>query len=186
MVAPCGAAYPAGVDAADPVSAIIVRVALPAALERIRRLDDHAAADGIPAHVTLLFPFLPVARLEPSIRSDLARIASDVEPFEVRFARVGRFPGAVYLVPEPAAPFAALTRGIAETFPTHPPYGGAFGDVIPHLTLTESGATRLDDIAAMAEPHLPFARRVADIVVIVQKPVERWRAHWRIPLGVRP
>ncbi len=78
---------------------------------------------------------------------------------------------------------AVATSGAAYPAPRD---GGAFGDVIPHLTLAKSRATRLDDIAAMAEPHLPFARRVADIVVIVQKPVERWRAHWRIPLGVRP
>ena len=50
------------------------------------------------------------------MRRDLAEIAASVEPFDVRFARIGRFPTAIYLVPEPSAPFAALTAAIEARF----------------------------------------------------------------------
>ena len=55
---------------------------------------------------------MPVASLRRSVRRDLAAIAATVQPFDVRFALVGRFPRAVYLVPEPSAPFAELTAAL--------------------------------------------------------------------------
>lgn len=168
---------------ADPVSGVVVRVRLPAALERIRRHDDFAANVGAPAHVTLLFPFMPAAVLRPPVRRALAEIAAAVEPFDVRFASVGRFPAAVYLVPDPAGPFVALTEAIAARFPAYQPYEGAFDELIPHLTLVESATAPLDKIAAVAQRHLPFTCRVALMEVLVEGPDERWRGHWRIALG---
>jgi 2'-5' RNA ligase len=168
---------------ADPVSGVVVRVRLPASLERLRRHDDVAANAGAPAHVTLLFPFMPVAELRPPVRRALAEIAASVEPFEVRFATIGRFPGVLYLEPEPARPFTALTEAIARRFPDYQPYDGAFDEVIPHLTLVESPTAPLDQIAVAAGRHLPFTCRVATIEVLVEGPDARWRSHWRIALG---
>jgi 2'-5' RNA ligase len=170
---------------AEPTSGVVARVPLPGPLERIRHRHDLAAAAGAPAHVTLLFPFVPVDSLGQEVRRGLAEVAAGCEPFEVRFEAVGRFPGVVYLAPEPAAPFAALTAAIAERFPAYPPYGGAFDAVIPHLTLTESATAPLDDIALTAERHLPFAHRVASFDLLLQGPDGRWQSHWRLPLGVR-
>ena len=168
---------------ADPVSGVVVRVPVPPSLDRLRRHDDRAASAGAPAHVTLLFPFMPVAELRTPVRRALAELAAAVEPFEARFASVGRFPGVVYLEPEPMGPFTALTEAIARRFPDYQPYDGAFDEVIPHLTLVESPTAPLDRIAATAQRHLPFTRRVATIEVLVEGPDERWRSHWRIMLG---
>ena len=44
----------------------------------------------------------------------------------------------VYLAPEPAAPFVALTEAVGAEFPGFPPYGGAFDEVVPHLTISEA------------------------------------------------
>ena len=160
---------------AEPVSGVVVRATIPAALDRIRRRDDRAAASGAPPHVTILFPFMPVARLRPGVRQALAEVAAGVDPFEVRFARVGRFPGAIYLVPEPSAPFAALTAAIVDCFPDYPPYEGAFDEVVPHLTLVESPTAPLDRIAGAAARHLPFDRPVTAIEVLVEETDGRWR-----------
>jgi 2'-5' RNA ligase len=168
---------------ADPVSGVVVRVRLPPSLERLRRHDDFAASVGVPPHVTLLFPFMSAAALRPPVRRALAGIAAAVEPFDVRFAAVGRFPGVVWLMPEPAARFTALTEAIATRYPEYPPYEGAFDEVIPHLTLVENATAPLDDIAAAAQRHLPFTSRVAAMELLVEGPDERWRSHWRIPLG---
>ena len=170
----------------EPASAVVVRVPVSGALERARRQWDWAAGVGVPAHVTILFPFLPVARLTPEVRRSLAAIAATHEPFEVRFARVGRFPSVVYLAPEPSAPFASLTDAVVARFPEYPPYEGAYDVVIPHLTLVESVEAPLDGIAEAAEPHLPFTRRVSTIEVLVEGPDAHWHSRWRIPLGVRP
>lgn len=171
---------------ADPTSGVVVRVGLPAPLERIRRRSDLAAAAGAPAHVTILFPFLTEADLLPAVRRELARIAATVEPFEVSFTSVGRFPRAAYLVPEPTAPFARLTAAIVARFPDHPPYEGAFDDVVPHLTLVESATAPLDEIAAAAARHLPFTRRVDAMEILVEGSDQHWRSHWRIRVGIRP
>jgi 2'-5' RNA ligase len=168
-----------------PDSAVVVTVRLPDGLARLRRRHDPSAAAGLPAHVTLLFPFLPVAGLSPGVRSVLAAIAATVPAFEVRFADVGRFPGVAYLVPEPSAPFVELTSAIADRFPEFPPYGGAHGEIVPHLTLTESAEAPLDVIAASARRYLPFTRAVPSIEVLAQRGDGRWHRHWRLPLGVR-
>lgn len=169
----------------DPISAVVVSVTLPGALERVRRRHDVAAASGAPAHVTLLFPFLPVTRLEPHVRRELAEIARGVTPFEIRFAEVGRFPGVVYLAPEPTAPFVRLTASIVAQFPDYPPYGGTHPEIIPHLTLAQSDEGTLDAVAVVAQKSLPFTRRVPAIQLLVEDTTGRWRTRWRIPLGVR-
>jgi 2'-5' RNA ligase len=166
-------------------SAIVVRVAVPPALERLRGRWDRAAAAGVPAHVTILYPFMPPGALDAGVRRTLAEIAAADEAFEVRFARVGRFPTAVYLAPEPSEPFNRLTEAIHARFPAFPPYEGAFDEVIPHLTITESVAAPLDVIEHEAAGSLPFERRVARLELIVEGSDGWWRSRWRIPLGRR-
>jgi 2'-5' RNA ligase len=172
--------------ATEPASAIVARVPVPRMLEQARRRWDWAAGVGVPAHVTILFPFLPVRRLGPGDRRELAAIAATEEPFVVRFRRIGRFPGVVYLAPEPSAPFTRLTAAVGARYPDFPPYGGAFDEVIPHLTVAESAEAPLDDIAAEARGTLPFERRVSALEVIVEGGDGRWHTRWRLPLGVRP
>jgi 2'-5' RNA ligase len=170
---------------ADPVSGVVIRVRLPAPLQRLRLADDSAARLGVPPHVTLLFPFMPAAALTPPIRGALTEIAAAVEPFEVRFGAVGRFPGIVYLVPEPGRLFSTLTDAIAARFPAYQPYEGVFEEVIPHLTLVESATAPLDRIADAAQRRLPFTHRASAMEVLVEGPDARWRGHWRIPFGRR-
>jgi 2'-5' RNA ligase superfamily len=166
-------------------SAVIVRVSIPPAIERIRRRWDYAAAAGVPAHVTILYPFLPPDELRATVRGELLAPAAVVEPFDVRFAAVGRFPTVVYLAPEPAAPFAALTSAVTARFPDYPPYGGTIDQVIHHLTVVESPTVALDGIARDVKPFLPFERHVTTLELIVEGSDGRWRLRWRIPLGIR-
>jgi len=168
---------------ADPVSGVVIRVPLPAPLHRLRLAHDSAAGLGVPPHVTLLFPFMPAAALAPPVRRALAEIAGSLQLFDARFGAVGRFPGIVYLVPEPGGPFTKLTDAIAARFPAYQPYDGAFEEVIPHLTLVESATAPLDKIADAAQHHLPFTHRVSVMEVLVEGPDARWRGNWRIPFG---
>jgi len=170
----------------QPASAVVVRVRLPVMLARLRVRQDWAASVGVPAHVTILFPFLPAERLGPAVRRELDAIARASEPFDVRFARVGRFPGVVYLAPEPATPFTRLTEAVVARFPDFPPYEGAFDEVVPHLTITEAEDAPLDEIAARTARALPFERRVSALEVLVEAGDGRWHSRWRLELGVRP
>lgn len=169
----------------EPASAIVVRVPLPRLIAGLRSRWDRAAGVGVPAHVTILFPFLSAERLGPGVRRELATISAAFEPFDVRFVRVGRFPGVVYLVPEPSTPFLQLTDAVVARYPDHPPYGGAFAEVIPHLTICESDEAALDDIAAKATGGLPFTHRVSTLEVLVEDGNGRWRSRWQLELGRR-
>ena len=92
---------------------------------------------GVPAHVTLLYPFVDAERLVVGHALEAQRAVSNVEPFECSFASIARFddpPVAIYLEPKPVEQFGALTAA----FPKFPPYGGTVGQVIPHLTVVET------------------------------------------------
>jgi hypothetical protein len=133
--------------------------------------------------VTILFPFLPSENLVPDVRRRLAAVATSVDPFEALFNRTGHFPGVIYLAPEPAAPFVRLTELVLSQFPDHPPYGGAFDEIVPHLTICDSEAAPLDALAEQAARSLPFGRPVAAIEVLIEGADDLWHPRWRLPLG---
>ena len=166
-------------------SAIVIRVPVPPGLDRLRHRWDPSARVGVPAHVTILFPFVAAAGLTSAHRSTLAAVARTVEPIEIAFRRVGRFPTVVYLAPEPAEPISTLIAAVVERYPDYPPYGGIFDESIPHLTVTDAADAPLDAIAAEAERWLPFTYHATALEVLVESPVGRWRRHWRLPLGLR-
>ena len=86
------------------------------------------------AHITALAPFAD--ELTEDIERRVAAIAAKTAAFDFGLERLGRFPDqTVYLVPEPDAPFRALTARLAAEFPEFPPYAGAYPEVVPHLTL---------------------------------------------------
>lgn len=165
-------------------SAIIVPIAVPATVAQLRARMDPSAADGVPAHVTLLYPFMPVSGLDDAVRRAISRIIATEPTFTVRFNRVARFSNVVYLPPEPADPFRRLTAAIATQFPDYPPYGGAYETVVPHLTVAQDVP---DDFYAAAEHALPAALPIKHIVreawLIGHVPEQPWHTLWRLPLG---
>src|SRR2546423_9823979 len=72
----------------------------------------------MPPHVTLLVP-------APADVEDIAEVLFAFASFEVVFSRLERFPGTLWLAPEPAQPFARMIDALVERFPGYPPYGGA-------------------------------------------------------------
>ena len=136
--------------------------------------------------MTVLFPFLACPDLDPGVRAELASIAGRMPAFEVRFERVRRFPGLVWIEPEPAEPFTRLTAAVAARWPDHPPYGGMFDVVIPHLTVVESEDAPLDAVEDLARRVVPFPGRAERLELWCQNAAGRWRPHWRLPFAVRP
>ena len=148
---------------------------------RLRHTYD--APLGVPAHVTVLFPFVPAERVGGA-EERLAEVLRGHAAFDAVFERTARFPDVLYLEPEPAAAFSALTETVAGAWPEHPPYEGEHEIVIPHLTVAESeDGGLLDRIAAEVEPRLPLRTRVAAATLIVEDESGQWREHSRLPLG---
>ena len=147
------------------------------------RLRWDAASAVVPAHVTVLYPFLNPADITDDVDAELARIAADVAPIDVRFERVGRFTDVVWLAPEPVEPIAALTAAVAARWPDHPPYGGAFQEVIHHLTVADGAPSDvLDRLAAELPGGLPIAERV-ETLTLGAREAGTWTVRRRYALG---
>jgi len=119
-------------------TALIVAVPeVEAAVGPHRASLDRAASWGVPAHVTVLYPFLPPSRIDDGVLATLADGFAAAAPFDVQFGQVEWFgDSVVWLAPRPDRPFRELTAGVVRRFPETPPYEGAFGDdVVPHLTI---------------------------------------------------
>ncbi len=142
-------------------------------------------AKGIPAHVTVLFPFLRRADLDAAARDAIAEVAAGVAPFDVSFSEIGRFPATVYLAPDPAAPFAELTRLVVARFPDHPPYRGTHGSQsVPHLTvLTCPDADLLRQAEREIAGALPVHSRVEELWLTVEQEHGGWQLDRVFPLG---
>jgi 2'-5' RNA ligase len=169
----------------SPQSACIVRV--PEAEPYVaswRDRFDPAAALGVPAHVTVLFPFMAPERIDAAVLGQAQAILSAVAPFAFRLTRIDRFPGVLYLAPEPAEPFIALTHAFARAFPEFPPYGGQFATVVPHLTVGHVEDPELDRVASSLRASLPpggvtsWCRRIS----LIENSTGRWLPMHELPL----
>jgi 2'-5' RNA ligase len=142
-----------------------VTIVLPRAdtiLGQHRARLDRSAAWGVPAHVTVLYPFVPPASIDDDVLVGLARAVATVPAFQVVLRRFDWFDGKVlWLAPEPAECFLALTTAVRQRFPDIAPYAGAHPDPVPHVTIGHDAPREVLVAAARAiEPHLPIREDV--------------------------
>ncbi len=166
----------------DRESAVIVAITLPPALELLRRRLTPTANDGVPAHVTVLYPFVPPDELTDSVRAALTAIALQEHVFVARFRSVRTWPTVAWLAPLPGEPFARLTSAVVSAFPDYQPYGGSVPEVVPHLTIAEGDEHAVALAARSAPASLPYEATVRAMSVIAQADDRRWRSVWRLPL----
>lgn len=144
---------------------------------------DPSAPTGIPAHVTILYPFLPPSRLDPEVLDELRDIFGSSPAFDGAVTSFAQFPGVLYLEPEPPELFVRLTAAVATRWPETPPYEGAFAEVIPHLTVARTDdRDSLEVIRASVGPQLPIDIRVREIWLLTSDG-ERWQRRYRFSLG---
>jgi 2'-5' RNA ligase len=153
-----------------------------------RQALDSSAAWGVPAHVTVLFPFAAPQDVDDDVSAGLAGAIACVPAFDAVFARTDWFgEDVLWLAPEPAGPFVALTRAVAAAFPEHQPYGGEFDGSAPHLTVGEArtrGLAALRGAESAVQPQLPVRTRVrsAHLIAGTTAP-SSWRVLRELPLG---
>lgn len=110
---------------------------------------DRAAAWGVPAHVTVLYPFLAPSAISAAVIAGLAEAVGSVSTFACEFAATRWFgEEVVWLAPEPDEPFRALTQAVSAAFPGYPPYGGSYKDPVPHLTIGDRPAGGVSELRA--------------------------------------
>lgn len=174
---------------APPTTALIVPV--PQAEPLIapwRRSYDPSANQGVPAHVTLLYPFLDPAQTEDLTLARIARIAAETAPFSFTLRQTERYPGLLVLPPEPSTGFLALRDRLQADWPEIVPYGGRYGPRPPaHVTVAWSdqhkpgGCPDFAPIEAALAPALPIDG-VATEILLEARHEDRWSVLARFAL----
>jgi 2'-5' RNA ligase len=136
---------------------------------------DPSTSQGVPAHITLLFPFVRPAAVDDKVERELGALFGSFFPFDVRLARTARFEAVLYLAPEPAEPFRRMTEAIVSRFPDYPPYGGIHEEVIPHLTVADcqhpgvcqDPETDMDEVERAIVGGVPIEARAREVWLMV-------------------
>jgi hypothetical protein len=150
-----------------------------------RERYDDSARTGVPAHLTLLYPFLPPEEVTAADLERLTALFAVAPATRFELVAVRRFSrGVLYLAPEPEAFLRELTGRIWALYPHRPPYGGVFQDVIPHLTVAQvPDPIVLDAVEASVAQGLPIAAHATEAWLMLQGADERWQAGHRFPLS---
>jgi 2'-5' RNA ligase len=140
-----------------------------------------SALHGVPAHVTLLFPFVPREQVDDALLAELSELFASQPAFSFSLSRVERFPDVTWLAPEPAEPFRRLTELILARYPAYPPYEGIHDEIIPHLTVADAAIG--EEIDSALAPHLPIGAKANEVTLLVEDGSGRWRRARQFPLA---
>lgn len=166
-------------------SAIIMPVAeVEPIVSQLRLQYDKSAALGVPAHITLLFPFYPSQKAEGQLEK-LAEFFNSIPSFEFSFVEVRRFPRAAYLHPDQTERFIGIINRLVQKWPDCKPYGGAFPDVVPHLTVADQvNVDVLNTVQASIRDRLPIPCFAAEAWLLFSDDRGFWSRRERFRLGV--
>jgi 2'-5' RNA ligase len=135
----------------------------------------------MPHHITVLYPFVGRRRVTAPLVARLTEAFGSQPAFDFSLTAVGRFPGVLYLGPEPVQPFRDLVEECTRQWPSHLPYGGAFPDFVPHLTLAIGPEPA--GLAERAAPLLPIRARATEVWLMEWTRRGGWRRVARLPLS---
>jgi 2'-5' RNA ligase len=153
-------------------SALIIEVPeAEAAVHRYRERFDANALLGIPAHITVLAPFMPPQMINAPVLTQLGQLFADVSQFQFRLDRTDWFSDQVlWLAPGDPGLFRDLTQRVFHEFPAFPPFEGKHDVVVPHLTVGYGHP--LNDMRAAEEAiqdSLPIDARAAAVTLMTEQ-----------------
>lgn len=168
-------------------SAVLVAVpAVEFVVAEHRARFDRSAEWGVPAHVTVLYPFVPPVKIDDAVLADLAEAILAVPRFRAEWHRTSWFgEDVLWLAPEPESSFRALTTTVWRAFPDYPPYEGQFDDVVPHLTVGHTASPEgLHAVEREVQAHLPVSMDVSVVQLMCgTTSPSSWRTIAELPLG---
>jgi hypothetical protein len=136
----------------------------------------------------LLYPFVEPEMIGERTLNVLTECFRGFAPIAFSLTEIRRFfAETLYLAPDPDEPFRQLTMAIWERFPDRPPYGGAWPDIVPHLSVGRfADEAAMDQFAAdlaIALKQAPPIRARAGTVVLIENTAGRWIARRSFKLG---
>jgi 2'-5' RNA ligase len=163
-------------------SALVVLVPEAEALVKpFRDRFDPSAAAGMPAHITLLYPFKPPDEVDQVVLDNLRHCFTRFATIQFSLSSIRKFPIEVlYLAPEPEGPFRELTLAIWDCYPETPPYGGKWANIVPHLSVAWlADEQQLDavtnDLAEASRGQLPIRATASEVALM-----DIGSGHWRV------
>ncbi|MQA35017.1 2'-5' RNA ligase family protein [Modestobacter roseus] len=153
---------------------------------------DVSASWGVPAHVAVVYPFVPPNQVDQGLLTGLRRVLAGLPAFDCVLDHTAWFGEEVlWLAPADDEPFRRLTEAVVAAFPDHPPYRGAHGaDPKPHLSLAER---RLGDEAGLRRVEetitgqLPIRSRIGTVSLFAgTREPDSWHVVAEFPLADDP
>ncbi|MFE2547507.1 2'-5' RNA ligase family protein [Streptomyces sp. NPDC059355] len=152
-------------------------------LDAAWRIDPALVRRGVPAHVSLLYPFVPESALTERDETAVHSLAASFPAADLVLEEVVTAPGFVAVTVPGLQPVVDVFR---TQWPELRPYGGRFGaQPAAHVTV----AMGADDPATAAHVRtaidglLPLRIRAAEVQLVVLTK-EGWQSRFTAPLGV--
>ena len=147
------------------------------AVRRHRQRLDVSAPLGVPAHITVLAPFMPPEAIDTAVLTQIGQLFADITRFRFQLDRTDWFGDQVlWLAPRDPAPFRALTQRVFQAFPAFPPQEGRYDDVVPHLTIGRGHPLQdLRTAEDSVQAHLPIEAGVTAITLMTEQSAG---GHW--------
>lgn len=152
-----------------------------------RKKYDPSASQGMPAHITINYPFQTDIPSRPELYAKLDALFSKYPPIQFSLVRINQFPGVLYLEPVPVYSFVDLIQAVATEFPESPPYKGEFSAAIPHLTVAQSDDQ--SEFQKIKSGFVEFSRRhlpietIAEGVSLMNNRIGTWSVQKKFPLS---
>jgi hypothetical protein len=137
---------------------------------------------GVPAHVSLLYPFVPVAERHDSTLRELGEVFERQPALDVEFDRCHRRDNFVFLQPSPLRPVMDLGDELRQRWPDVVPYDGLYGEQVePHLTITlGADASQATAVAHLVATELPLSATLQEAWLVAVRDGQ-WTLHERFP-----
>ncbi|MGW9370265.1 2'-5' RNA ligase family protein [Streptomyces xanthophaeus] len=148
-------------------------------LEAAGQVDPRLVRPGLPAHVTVLYPFVPAGELTDETDRSIRGLAGSIPAADVHLARIVTEPGFVSVH---AAELEPAVNAFREHWPQLRPYGGRFGPApAAHVTVAmgcdDSQAQRVGELVSGL---LPLRAR-AEAVHVVALTERGWKRRLSAP-----
>ena len=160
----------------NPTALIVPMAGVDPVVRPIRQALHGSGDAGMPAHVTLMYPFVPLTEVDETVRAQLRGLFARFSPFRATFRRAVRMDGLLYLEPEPGEAFMALYEGVRAAWPSLLPYEGKYGtDYTPHLSIAYGEDGRIDPngffgpMEQALAPHLPLQAEAEAAWLVVRR-----------------
>jgi len=149
----------------------------------LRLQYDRAVHLGVPAHITLLYPFCPAPGADDEVKT-LRNICLSIAAFPFSFTDVRRFPSTAYLHPNQSEAFVEITKNLVKMWPECKPYGGAFPEIIPHLTVANDvDVETLNAVEDCLRRQLPIPCVAREIWLLQSDHAGMWSKRAFFPLA---